>query len=125
MSHFKSVTCHTFSTQPPGAAAGGAGVAAGDLPPSLAACFLEDSRRAPRRRRRRAPAAGGLGDLCQRGADNPHEFIFWRIRFDILEDSQTNGTKTELTSSASFRSLILSFFLSSFALAFLCLAPCE
>ena len=25
-------------------------------------------------------AAGGLGDLCQRGADNPHEFIFWRIR---------------------------------------------
>ena len=27
-----------------------------------------------------APAAVGLGDSCQRGADNPHDFIFWRIR---------------------------------------------
>ena len=27
-----------------------------------------------------APAAVGLGDSCQRGADDPHDFIFWRIR---------------------------------------------
>ena len=42
--------------KPPVGAAGSAGGAAGGL------------------------AAGGLGDSCQRGADNPHDFIFWRIR---------------------------------------------
>ena len=26
----------------------------------------------------------GLGDSCQRGADNPHDFIFWRIRNIIV-----------------------------------------
>ena len=30
-----------------------------------------------------APAAVGLGDSWQRGANSPHDFIFWRIREQV------------------------------------------
>jgi len=76
---------------PPGGAAGSAGGAAGGRAAvTLAACFLEDSRQAPRRRRRAGtPAAVGLGrnNYTRRVTDNPHDVVFWRIRFNILEDS--------------------------------------
>ena len=50
---------------PPGGAAGRAGAAAG------------------------TPAAVGLGrnNYTRRVTDNPHDVVFWRIRFNILEDS--------------------------------------
>ena len=63
-------SCSTEPASPPG----------GDSRSVFFGGFAAGSPAARSRRRRRAPAAGGLGDLCQRGADNPHEFKFWRIR---------------------------------------------
>ena len=69
--------------KPPGGVAGGAGGAAGDLPPCLSRRVFWRIRGGPpggAAGAAGAPAAVGLGDSCQRGADNPHDFIFWRIR---------------------------------------------
>ena len=106
--------------KPPGAAAGGAGVAAGELAAvTLAACCLEDSRQTPRRRRRRsrrrrrgtcrcaerAPPASPPGDLplCRKDANNPHDFMFWRIRSCSKKHMCRPQTERTISAPASRR----------------------
>ena len=36
-------------------------------------------------------AAAGLGDSCQRGADNPHDLLLWRIRNNYTHAACTNN----------------------------------
>ena len=73
-----------FAASPPAAPPAEPASPPGLAAVTLAACFLEDSRQAPRRRRRRRGAPPPLFeprlDSWQRGADNPHDVVFWRIR---------------------------------------------
>jgi hypothetical protein len=61
-----------------------------------------------------APAAVELGDSWQRGTDNPHDFIFWRIRKRIARMHTTHARINSLRHKHTPKTIAISRTTSAF-----------